>query len=172
MKATDGAIAGYYLYRRDGSGMGAKKIDFKKLVDSLLPSTQNYFVDQSVAEGKLYEYAVQSVDFFNGVSSLSTTERIEIQLELPLSPAGVRVEKTTDGVLLRWGAVVHPDVVSYKINRSQVGGKGTVVGTVKSDKYEYLDRTVRSGELYFYTITTVWKNGRESNPSKEISIRP
>ncbi len=172
MKAIDGSITGYYLYRRDGSGTGTKKNEFKKLVDSLLPPAQNYFVDQSVAEGKVYEYAVQSVDFFRGMSSLSATERVEIQLELPLPPAGVRVEKTADGVLLRWGAVVHPDVVSYKINRSQVGGKGTVVGTVKSDKLEYLDRTTRSGELFFYTVTTVWKNGRESNPSKEIAIRP
>jgi fibronectin type 3 domain-containing protein len=172
MKAIDGAIAGYYLFRRDGAGPGSKKAEFKKLVDSLLPSTQNYFVDQSVAEGKIYEYAVQSVDFFKGVSSLSTTERVEIRLELPLPPTGVRAEKTTDGVLLRWGAVVHPDVVSYKINRSQVGGKASVVGTVKSDKTEFLDRTVRTGELYFFTITTLWKNGRESNPSKEISIRP
>ena len=172
MNATDGSILGYYLYRRDGSGAGSKKIEFNKIVDSLIPFTQNYFVDMSVVEGKVYEYAVQSVDFFGGVSTLSATERIEIQFELPLPPAGVRIEKTTDGVLLRWGAVVHPDVASYKIRRSQVRGKETIVGTAKSDKLEYLDRTVRSGELYFYSITTVWKNGRESNPGKEVSIRP
>lgn len=172
MKASDVSIVGYYLYRREGFERGTQKAEFKKLVDTLLPSNKNYFVDRNVGEGKRYEYAVQSVDFFKGVSSLSTTERVSVALELPLAPAGIRIEKTMEGVLVRWGAVVHPDVVSYKIHRTQVHGKESVVGTVKSDKLEFLDRTVQSGQLYFYTITTVWKNGRESNSSKEISIRP
>ncbi len=172
MKASDVTIKGYYIYRREDAGQGSKRQEFKKLVDSLLPYTLNYYDDQSVGEGKIYEYAVQSVDFFNGVSSLSASERVNILLELPLSPAGIRVEKTTDGVMLRWGAVAHPDVMSYKIHRTQLDGKEVVVGTVKSEKQEFLDRTVKSGQLYFYTVTTVWKNGRESNPSKEISIRP
>ncbi len=172
MKTSDVNIAGYFVLRRESKDKELKKKEFVKIVDSLLPYTQNYYVDKSIEEGHTYEYAIQSVDYFNGKSKLSSVERVVVGIELPLAPVAVQAEVRSDGVFIRWGAVIHPNVASYKIHRSQLGGKEAVIATVKPNKLEYLDDKVKSGTLYFYTITTMWKNGRESIPSKEITIRP
>ncbi len=170
MRQNDATIIGYDVFRRVVPG--TKSQEWKKLNSSILNVTKNYYDDIAVEEGKSYEYAVRSIDVFGGKSSLSSIKCIEIPVDIPPAPGGIRLERTDKGVLIRWGPVKHPNVSSFKVLRTQYQGKATVVATVKDSVTECLDAKIKSGQLYFYRIITVLSNGRESVPSKEISIRP
>ncbi len=169
MQENDGSVSGYEVYRRTlPSGKGA---EFTKVNTLPLGVSNNFFVD-GVEEGKAYEYAVRSLDYFGGSSQLSPAVQIELTAEVPPAPGGIRIEKGAAGVVIRWDRIDDPRIVSFKILRTQYPGKESVVGTVKNDVKEFADKTAKDGQLYFYKLVTVAKDGRESVPSRELPIRP
>ncbi len=169
MRSNDETIQGYHVYRRLITDR--KVSEFKIINDTLLPATKNYFVDR-IEEGTTCEYAVRSLDIFGGQSTLSSPQRIGMPVHIPSSPAGIRIEKGNQGIVIRWDPVKDPEIVSFKILRTKYQGKEAIIGTVKSDTLEFVDKTAKSGQLYFYKIMAVAKNGRTSNPTKELSVRP
>ncbi len=170
MNEYDVTIKGYNLYRRIWNE--GRSTNWKKLSDTTLPAKKNYWYDVRVEEGKTYEYGVQAVDFFNGVSRISSSKKIMVPIYLPPTPVGLFAEKREKGVFLRWGPIIRSQIEGYKIIRFQPGGKESVAGNVKGEVCEFFDKNVKAGELYFYRIVSVLQNGHESKPSKEISIRP
>ena len=66
MRDNDKTIQGYDVFRR--LIVDHKVSEFKKINDTLLPATKNYFIDR-IEEGTTYEYAIRSTDIFGGQST-------------------------------------------------------------------------------------------------------
>ena len=118
------------------------------------------------------EYAVQSVNIYGGRSSLSNpvTVRIESSQDNLIPPSGIHAQTVAEGIMLQWGEIDSKIISEYRIYRNKRGDEPTVLASVKSN--QYLDKNVTKGELYFYHITSVSKDGKESIPGEEVSIRP
>jgi fibronectin type 3 domain-containing protein len=172
MQPFDDALDGYVVYRREFTRKEKKQPEFKKLTDSLLSATHNRYTDTTLQVGKVYEYAVQAMDIFGGISGLSAAVRVETTSPEPIPPAGLRAMRTADGVIISWDPTVQPDLVSYRVYRYQRGQKAVLLETVKEEVPEYTDRSAKKGQLYFYIVSSVLKSGAESRPSDEVSIRP
>jgi hypothetical protein len=166
MWPMDPALDGYHVYRRV---TGEK--EFRRLTDTLLAVRHNRFRDTTVQGVRVYQYAVRSVDIFGGVSELSTSVSANVPRPLPISPAGLRAEMAGDAVVLRWDPPVQTERVSYRVHRYQRGKEDVVLATVDGNTTEYVDKSTRQGELYFYTVTCVTRDGIESTPFTEISVQ-
>lgn len=169
MTAYDDAVSGYRVYRRKVAPK--EKSDFKPLFDSLLSAEQNYLTDTTLSEFGAYEYAVQALGRFESKSAMSAPARVEYK-KLPLvPPADVRAAATTEGVKITWGETVQERLLGYKLYRYERGKTPTALATLRANQQEFLDKTAKKGELYFYFVTSVEKEG-ESAPSEEVGLRP
>ncbi len=170
LQPMDGALRGYYIYRRALSKN--KSSGFTKLVDTLLNKHTNRFADTSVVEGNSYEYAVQSVDVFGGKSVLSSSTKIDLPIPHPIAPGGLRAQKIFTGIVISWDETIQNKLAGYKVYRYVRGTKPVIVGRITDIKeLSFTDSKVKKGNLYFYFITSVNIEGNESKPSEEVSIR-
>ncbi len=89
------------------------------------------------------------------------------------SPGGLTIARQTDSVLIRWNAVLRDDINEYRVYRQQRNEEKDFLGSVKKgNQLQLVDRGVKKGELYFYSVTAVDSNQQESSSSYTISIRP
>lgn len=165
LNAIDNSISNYKIFRRETGK------EWILLTENPLPFSNNYFYDSSATEGRIYEYAVEAVDFFNNTSRKGVSQRIEILKDIPPAPAEIWAENTDNGIFIKWTEVIRKKISSYVILRSDITGKEITAGSVKSEKLEFTDKDVKAGELYFYKVITVLENGNKSLPANEISIR-
>ncbi|HZV12823.1 MAG TPA: hypothetical protein VFA55_06370 [Candidatus Kapabacteria bacterium] len=170
MRAMDHSVSGYFIYRREASGT-AKQNEFKKLSDTLLRAKHNNYVDTTVETDKIYEYAVQAVDYFGGMSGMSASAKGEIQSLAIAPPAGLRAQSTPDGIAMNWDTTHEANVTGFKVYRYERGKKPQMMATTTLDDREYTDTKAQKGRLYFYYITAVGAHEKESAPCDEISIR-
>ncbi len=164
----DETIEGYKVFRRK---VDDNKNEFIALFDSLLPPKQNNFVDTSVVEGSNYEYAVKTLDIFGNESDFSSSIKIYIP-EIPiLPPTGLTAVNVDNGVLITWQPVLQENIKEYEIYRYERGIEPKQIGSVNSDVNELVDKSVISGNLYFYFISVTSSEGKESAPSDELGIK-
>jgi fibronectin type 3 domain-containing protein len=171
MQPFDQALGGYQILRREVKPK--KQRSFKAVNDSLIPAEQNHYADSTVIMGKTYEYAIQSQDIFGSKSRATTSFVIDLPLSRPIPPGHVFVEQQGKSVIIRWNRTDQPDVKEYHVYRYRRGHPAKRIGSVRSNKpLEIKDSTVQTGKLYFYYCTSVSRNGLESKPGGESSIRP
>lgn len=173
MTEIESSVGYYLIFRKAIDPSGKTTSDFEPLIDSVLSADENYFVDSTAETGNSYEYAVLSFDLFGGQSELSSPVLFNYTPpEIP-SPGGLTAARQTDGVLIRWDAVLQDDINEYRIYRQQRGEEKDFLGSVKKgNQLQLVDRGVKKGELYFYSVTAVDKNQQESSSSYTVSIRP
>lgn len=166
--ANDEKIDGYKVFRRN---FGDTPTEFVALFDTLLTPKQNNYVDTSAIEGNDYEYAVQAFDILGNESSFSSSIKINIP-EIPiLPPAGLTAVNVDNGVMISWQPVLEENIKEYKIYRYERGIEPKLIGSVNSDVNELVDKSVISGNLYFYFISVTSSEGKESAPSDELGIK-
>lgn len=172
MNKGDFDIIGYSVFRRQVSESGAPLSDFLPLADTMNLLEYNNFVDTAVIPGSSYQYAVQSVNIYGIRSSLSNfaTAQLEIKTDYMIPPSGLRAQQVFEGIILNWGEIETERLAGYRIYRYKRGEDPTPVATVNT-AVQYTDKTVLNGELYFYYITSLYIDGKESRPGEEISIR-
>lgn len=173
MTETENSVGYYLIFRRTIDPSKKDTSDFQPLIDSVLSSDENSFVDSTAEAGKFYAYAVISVDLFGGQSSVSIPVSLDFPMTNPQTPGGLRVTRDKDGVIIKWDAMNQEDITEYKVYRQQRDKEKDFLGSVKKGKpLQLIDRGVNKGELYFYSVTTVDKNQQESSSSYTVSIRP
>ncbi len=166
MIAADNTIAGFNVFRKTGAG------EFTKLNNEPMNIEQNFFIDTTVQFGNNYFYAVQSVDLFENTSDLSSPVSYNLALPVPPSPGIITAINEPEGIKLSWEKVLAEDIIKYNIYRYQRGEEIKLLSVIDvDDTMSYLDKSVDSGELYFYQITAVNKYKKESKPSPETGIR-
>jgi len=160
------AIKGYIVYRREKPNGKFKPVYIK---DSI--SLSNMFVDSLAMPGKLYEYGVRTFDNFGGVSKNLSITGIQTSNVVVDAPDGLNATVIEGKALLGWNTLLSNDLQKVKIYRYQRGKKPVVLATLTNKESEYTDSTIKKGELYFYYITLLNKDNKESAPSKEVSVR-
>lgn len=173
MTETESSVGYYLVLRKTIDPSGKTTSEYEPLIDSVLSSDNNLFVDSTAEAGKTYEYAVQSIDLFGGQSSLSNPIQFYQPLVEVKAPGGLFVTRDKDGVIIKWDPVIENNVTEYKVYRQQRNQEKDFLGSVKKGKeLELIDHGVEKGELYFYSVTAVDGNQQESSSGYTISIRP
>ena len=84
--------------------------------------------------------------------------------------SGTGVQPVASSVDLTWTASTSSDVVGYNVYRGTVsGGPYTKLDSSAVSADTYTDRTVQSGQKYFYVVRSVDGSGTESANSTEVS---
>jgi fibronectin type 3 domain-containing protein len=159
--------AGYIVYRKElPSGT------MKPLNDTLISAEVNSYTDRTIDGTKSYAYSVVLVDEF-GNKSLQCDPVYVIPPVVPvLAPASVSGIAEQKSVKILWDEVRSSTLKEYRVYRYLRGTKAAVIGTIPAGSpTEFIDKNVTKGQLIFYYVTTVDKDGRESKPSEEISVR-
>lgn len=166
LRKGDEFVAGYRLYKKEST---ASSFSLMLPKDSVFEG--NRFIDESIVAGKTYEYEIESIDLFGHPSSSRATANVEIAAERitpPVISSGVNLP---DGILIEWNKPNVSNLKGYKLYRYQRGRDATVIAQPDANSKSFLDKTAKSGELYFYMISSVGTNNAESATSEEVGIR-
>jgi fibronectin type 3 domain-containing protein len=163
--ANDIAIRGYVVYRREKPDGKFKPV---YAWDSI--SVSNMFVDSLIVPDKTYEYGIRTVDHFGGVSLKLAVTSIQTNPLIIESPGDLNALSSNGKVVLGWSEIQNNDLLKIKVYRYQRGKKPEVIATLSIKETGYTDTNLKKGELYFYYLTSVNIDNKESAPSKEISI--
>ncbi len=167
MNAQDEYLTGYNIYRKEPGS------SFSKINETLLLFNTNTFTDTTIDKGKTYDYAVTSRDESGSESSFSKPLNIIIPAgdEIPPAPYGLRVSKGNGAVVLSWPAETAGSSSRIRIYKYEAGQKAAMIAEIAGDNYNYEDKMVSSGHLYFYYLTVVSGAGKESGPGNRASVR-
>jgi fibronectin type 3 domain-containing protein len=155
--------AGYNLYRSvKGGDFPLNPLNPKPIVDT-------YYRDTRVMNDRDYRYAVRSVSkagetLIEGGNSTPITVA-PVDLIPPSRPSGLAAFPLPDGVELRWIANPEPDVVGYRVYRRRVlEPKFERLTDELVRETLYVDKGVRRGEEYDYSVTAI-DSSRQQNES-------
>jgi len=157
----------YKVYRSEKKGKGAKPIATVKA---------NNNIDNGLSAGKTFYYSVSAV--VDGRESERSAEgKVNIQAEkvhmAMKAPklVGAHIKDLPDGkssVGLRWEGVAGSEQVGVNVYRSKTKGKGyAMVGSSQGDLFE--DKDTVPGETYYYVVTAVDSQFKETPYSNEVS---
>lgn len=165
MYRIDNMVLGYKLYKKESAA--AKFVP----IDTLLNIRQNHF-QEKIEDGNEYEYAVASLSVNGEESKMSVPVKVILN-DIPSAPGSVTLTKDVKSITIIWDESLQDNVNEYNIYRYQRGKEPIKIKTVNVDEDEYkvIDNDVKKGDLYFYYLTVVNQNGKESVPGEEASIR-
>lgn len=170
MTSIDNSIYGYSILRMTANQKDNS--EFIQVTDSLLPFTQNSFVDFKINPGNNYEYKVISVDVYGGESDPSVVS-FNYPLPRPIAIEGLSVTKSENGVELEWNEPLQKDIKGYKVFKQTRDTNPKLIGSVQvGSEMRIIDKDVSTGKLYFYYVTSVNDYGLESEPGKIVSVIP
>ena len=159
-------VAGYQVYKKKGTDDFFEPVFSENQIN-----TKNYYTDEVYERGENYEYQIEAIDIA-GYPSLS---RISGHIKIPNSvipePVVLSVLSLSDGVRIEWSKPNDSSIQNYDIYRYQRGQEPVKIGLVESSIESYLDINVQEGQLYFYMIKAIGKQGIESDFSDEVGIR-
>jgi len=162
-------LAGYLIYRREGSGA------WSKLSPEPLPQTA--YQDVAVLNQVEYTYKVQAVRRLGGELLASGDSPLPTARPEKLTPPppllGLLAVPTSQGVELRWQPSPAPDLAGYRVYRRSPGEAqaGRLTPELLTKPY-FVDSRVKPGQTYYYYVTAVDNSPRanESLPSEEAAI--
>lgn len=157
-------VMGYRVYRQSN-----RQDSLQLLVE--FPATANHFRDTTTEEGYAYRYAIQALDFFGAESSLSRPAQVDLYLNLPVPPSGIKAHSTGDGIRISWGEVRQPRLRQYHLYRYVPGENPLQIAEIPQGQFGYTDQTTQSGKLYFYYLTSVNNAQMEGSSSESVSVR-
>jgi hypothetical protein len=171
--ASSTAPAQYRIYRRTSSidptlGPGA----FTPLDTVSAGSTS--LTDATVNTGTTYYYRLTAVDS-DGNESRFSTQVLATPGDLPSPPSNLQARPVGDSsVALNWQGV--GEAGKYRIYRDTTSLASatdrTLVDSVQSDKTSYTDSRLTPDQTYYYRVSTVDLDGRESELSVQATARP
>jgi fibronectin type 3 domain-containing protein len=167
MQFIEAPVAGYFIYRKEmPSG------SMTQLNDTVIAADKNSYTDRSIASGKSYAYSVVLVDGFGNKSVQCNPVFVMPPVMAVRPPLNVAANAEEGGIRISWGTIQSQTLKEFRIYRYTRGTDPIIAGTVPAvPATEFVDKNVIKGQLYFYYIVTVDNDGRQSNPSTEISIR-
>ncbi len=165
-RSVNPGLGGYQVFRK-----AADSSTFTALDTSPLPIKRNWFVDSTAAPGIAYGYAVKCVDLYGNRSSPGPLASARVPVHRPLSPAGMRALALTAVISLFWDEPLDSTVTAYHVYRYERGAAPKLVATVEKGTSRFVDQPPEGTGLVFYYVSSVAKNGLESEPSGEAAVR-
>lgn len=159
-------LLGYKIYRKT-----LPDKEFSRLENDTLRNDINYYRDSDLVPGKSYTYSVSAIDFFGNESEKSIAITWHTEEEYYISPAISSLSNTPEGIVIKWNQITDENIVSIKIYRSQPGTEPNLIATLEKLEDNYLDNSVKEGELYIYEISVLTADGREYEKSNGMSLR-
>jgi len=159
---TDYAVAGYNVYRREAQPQNvfdakqsaaaqAVNLKFVLLNDALI--TRPHFEDRQLTTGKVYEYAIASVDIFGVESTYSPFARLPIDITTRIVET-CTIRKISIGVELTWDTSLLAGADAVVIYRKRAGDISyQKVVSLPARQTSYVDKTAAKGSLYIYVIS-------------------
>jgi len=146
--------AGYNIYRTEkGEGFPLNPLNSK-------PTEKTYYRDIQVVNDRDYRYVVRTVrkageTLIEGGNS-NAINVAPVDLIAPSHPTGLAAFPLTRGMELRWIANPESDVVGYRVYRRRVFEPKfeRLADEIVRETF-YLDRSVRTGEEYDYSVTAI-----------------
>jgi len=169
MRNADPYVVGYQVFRRE---QGSEK--FERLGTKNISAKNNNYTDSLIEVGKIYEYYIQTIDAFGGLSDNSigaTASVTKKQTSLPPIPMGLKAEPTSEGISLSWGSMIGAQITGFKLYRRENDAEATVIATLPAEPNSYLDASAKKGVIYWYSLTSLTSDKIESPISSEVRIR-
>lgn len=178
-------VAGFSIYRKEDN-----EKNFIKVADINADELNIVnWIDQSVIPGKAYTYKVYSKDFYGNLSFSAPEHRIRYDAigfvrkgDAPLPEFDLKIDT---GKVVFTGRKNSDEIVGYRIERKDVwrfeekfeiksfGGISwpNVNLFDESGSVELVDRSVTSGRVYQYRVTSIKKNSSDATFSFTPQIR-
>ncbi len=119
---------------------------------------------------------VGSLIIFSGCEkNLDVPSQPEIDINIPVINAeSIKTISDYKAIALEWKNITNSTITGYHIYRSNMqhdGKKFQRVATLNSKyKTHYLDKDLESNSKYAYSISVIDKSGKESTPSRSITV--
>ncbi len=151
---TSGVVSGYNIYRRE---KGSSK--WKLIVED---NHSNGYIDQTVKNGKTYQYKVAVYDRAEKKVKTYGDPSVEIT---SVSPTTItKATYYTSALQIEWKESAVADY--YEVYRKVSGGSWKLIYKTKNGKtVKYKDKDVKSGTKYQYSVKVV-KDGTRSPAAK------
>ncbi len=148
---------GYYLYRSVNNGIWSR-------IAKLESGKKTYYTDSDVISGNIYRYRIRAA---KGVC-FGSYEVEGVWAKCLTAPVLTGIVNDNEGIKITWKGTVGAD--SYRIYRRASGERcWTYLETVSG--VEYVDKKVKSGTYYRYTVRAAAGNCFGSFDSKGLLIR-
>jgi fibronectin type 3 domain-containing protein len=144
--------------------------DSLSILEASLNAESNHFKDENITRGSAYGYAVKVFDRYGNTSELSDTLFVAFPFQRPIPPSGIKAFVTDNAVEIRWDEFNNQPDVQYKVYRSTNGNTPLEIATVGYTFDRYQDSDAQVGQELIYYVTTVDKNGMESEPSEKVIV--
>lgn len=166
MRATEPALLGYKVFRKEGPGQ-----EYSLMPGDTLRNELNWYLDTALVAGNSYTYIVSAIDFYGNESAGSVSQSFIPEETKMVPPEITRAVNTEEGILVSWGQVTDEEAVTVRVYRSRPGMQPSPVATLQKTSDEYLDNAVTPGELYTYEISVISEGDVESDMSRGVTIR-
>jgi len=165
VKTRHRATKGYRIFVRElPDGRFAPLLPADSLV------TVPLYTDRGAQPGRVYEYAVQTVDDLGGRSASMVLASVAVKpVALPVPP-GVWLQQQGGKVTVQWAETTLSRPLRVNLYRFQRGSQPQLLQSLRPEEQQVVDANVQKGELYFY-FTTFSDGTRESARSPEAEIR-
>ena len=158
-------IAGYIVSRRVEYYPEDHHLPFIALTGNVKPHPLNMFGDESVNNGDIYTYSVQSIGFPDNRISEEIFLTVSCRVNNPIPPLQVSLNAMQDGLKLKWIPVTYQGLQSYNIYRQTGEGNPELLINLPSAASDYMDESCPEDAMCSYFITTVDDQGKESERS-------
>ena len=96
---------------------------------------------------------MQTVDQFGGKSRNAAFNSVFVPVSKVVPASGLRAVNLQDGIELEWNTASDSSIGGFKIYRYQRGKEPVNISHTEVRTRNYLDKSAKKGELYFYYIT-------------------
>ncbi len=168
---TPASLLGYNIYRSSSEKQPARLLNKS-------PITETQFRDEFFDFGKQYFYFVRSVSLGTGSEPVESTESNILEIKpidtfAPTAPTAITLAVGQDLISIFFATNPEKDIKGYTIYRSTDKDldltKWQLLTPELLERNSFQDKTVESGNQYFYYITATDNAGNVSQPSEVVS---
>ena len=157
-------IVYYRVFRKAASESG----NFSDVAK--VPAQETRYLDKDLKDGVTYLYKIQAEDGDGLLSDFSDEIMVQIKPR-PKSPEQLSGDFQTGSVELKWRPGPEPDIAYYRIYEKSYWSTETVPGADKVTSPSVKFKVVlEKGKKKTYVVTSVDKDGLESEYSQEITV--
>lgn len=158
-------LDGFNVYRSE-----ATQDNFIQLNGEILLDLS--YVDSVVTNDIAYYYTVTALDTLGNESRLSDIVKAIPTLR-PDAPGGVYARNDVEKIKIFWNPVATGNVTGYNVYRTKTPGKSYIkLNTELLTETSYLNAPLGTVATYYFVVTSVDDNGRESFYSAEVTSAP
>ncbi len=163
----DKSVYGYNIYR-----ITTSESSLVKLNDSLLIFSTTSFLDKTAKKNQTYSYYIKSVHFEGIEGNASHEVEITPLAASPEPPDNFRAFVQNGIITLKWSKILLDDMKGYNIYKHTGDGllKRVNKEIIALNNTEFKDGDISSQQRYYYSISTVSIDNRESFQSTAIDI--